>query len=351
MGGNTSLLASTQWWFHAKNKWTAPGFKEASKNFNEKDLAVDLKDKVFMITGANSGLGFSMAKTLAKKNATVIMLCRNKERGTKARDEIIKETDNKNVRLEILDVSRPQQIKSFAENYVQSKGRLDALVNNAGALFQKRKDTPEGFETTFAVHSLGAYLLTEYLMPSLAATEPAGRVINMTSGGLYTVKMDAKHFQSPKKEFKGDGLNSDGALVYSQCKRHQLYMTKALAKKYADVNKVKFHVTHPGWAKTAGTEEALPEWFNNMDLRTPEQGADTAVWLAVAQSGPPAESSGEFWFDREKAHGDFGGFLANTASSQADIDKLMAYLHQCKVEAENMKPANIDDDNVSVESQ
>lgn len=143
-------------------------------------------------------------------------------------------------------------------------------------MFHVRGETPEGYENTFALHSLGTYLLTESLMvsqrqrqrqrggarasvsrrppraqPVLEATKPQARVITMTSGGLYTVKMDAAHFQSPLAHFKGDGLNSDGALVYSQCKRHQLYMTQTWAKKYPSVF---FASTHPGWARTEGTK-------------------------------------------------------------------------------------------------
>ena len=209
------------------------------------------------------------------------------------------------------------------------------MINNAGALFHERKETPEGYERTFAVHTLGPYLLTELLLPALERAKPFGRVVTMTSGGLYTTKMDAEHFQSPKQEWKGDGLNSDGSNVYAQCKRHQLYMTQLWADKFPqDKHNVRFHVTHPGWTRTAGTDEALPKWFADLPLRTPPQGADTAVWLAVADKGPPVDSSGTFWFDREPACGEFTGFFkADNSSPPEDIDKLRAYLEKCKSDA------------------
>lgn len=333
MGGNTSVLASTQWWFHAKSRWTHPGFVEAAKKFDKADLAVDLSGKVYLITGANSGLGFSMAKTLAKKKATIVMLCRSKERGEKARQEIMEETGSESVELQLLDVSRPRQIRDFADSYLKTGRRIDALINNAGALFDERKETEEGYEQTFAVHTLGPYLLTEYLMPALEATNPPGRVVTMTSGGLYTVRMDAKHFQTDMEKFEGEGLRGDGAAVYAQCKRHQLYLTEIWAKRHKDTG-VHFHVTHPGWARTEGTKGSLPKWFDGLELRSPEEGADTAIWLAAAQNGHPMTSSGKFWFDRDLAPGDFGGIFANTASSDADIQKLEAYMIRCKMDCE-----------------
>ena len=118
-------------------------------------------------------------------------------------------------------------------------------------MFHVRGET-DGYENTFALHTLGAYLLTESLMPLMERTQPRAvsfsncccinknsitmfmkRVVTMTSGGLYTVKMSTSDdFQSPKsKVYHGDGLNSDGAIVYAQCKRQQMYLTQCWAAK------------------------------------------------------------------------------------------------------------------------
>jgi len=97
-----------------------------------------------MITGANSGLGFDTSKILAKKNATVLMVCRNKEKGQQAVDSLKKETNNQNLVLHVLDVSRPQQIKDFAIQYLKSGQKLDCLINNAGYLSEEKKTINSG---------------------------------------------------------------------------------------------------------------------------------------------------------------------------------------------------------------
>ena len=120
----------------------------------------EMKGKVCIITGSNSGIGKETATSLAKMGAHVVIVVRNQERGEKARLEIVKQTGNNSIDLMICDLSSMDSIRRFAEEFKREYDRLDVLVNNAGAMFNKREVTPEGFERTLAVNYLGPFLLT-----------------------------------------------------------------------------------------------------------------------------------------------------------------------------------------------
>jgi NAD(P)-dependent dehydrogenase (short-subunit alcohol dehydrogenase family) len=141
----------------------------------------EMKEKICIITGSNSGIGKETAVSLAAMGATVVMVVRDQERGEKARREIIKQTGNNSVYLMICDLSSMDSIRSFAKEFKKKYDQLDVLVNNAGALFNKRELTSEGFERTLAVNYLGPFLLTHELLDLLKASAPS-RIINVSSG-------------------------------------------------------------------------------------------------------------------------------------------------------------------------
>jgi len=114
----------------------------------------EMKGKICIVTGSNSGIGKETALALAKMGATVVMVVRNQERGEKAQREIIKQIGNESVELMICDLSSMDSIRRFAKEFKNKYKRLDVLVNNAGAMFNKREVTPEGFERTLAVNYL-----------------------------------------------------------------------------------------------------------------------------------------------------------------------------------------------------
>ena len=131
-----------------------------------------MSDKICIVTGANSGIGKHATIGLAKKGATVIMLCRNEERGENAREEIIKVSDNETVDLILCDLSVQAQIRQFAETFKQRYGALHVLVNNAGIIKWDRTITPDGLETTLAVNYLAPFLLTHLLLDYLKTSAP-----------------------------------------------------------------------------------------------------------------------------------------------------------------------------------
>jgi len=311
MGGNYSLPGTIGFQTSGLYNFTQSGFIRRSKEWNPKDLEVDLTGKVHIVTGANSGLGFVVAKELAKRNANVIMLCRDRKKGQDALEALKKETGSEKIELKIVDLSIPSQIHDFASEFLKTGNRLDVLINSAGVLLHKRTETSDGIEVTFATHVLGSFLLTEYLLPALQKSAPS-RVVTVTSGGMYPFKM-TDDYQNEKGHY-------DGLVSYGRAKRIQVYLAEYWTKKYSNTG-ITFNTVHPGWARTPATKEALPGWFDKLNLRTPEQGADTILWLAVAPH--LTKESGQMWFDREpqKTH----IRLAHTHSTQEEVEAMYQY--------------------------
>lgn len=311
MGTTYSIPGTINFQFTGMRWFTAAGYKKNSIKWDPKDLEVDMSGKVCIVTGANSGLGYQVTKELAKRNGTVLMICRNQERGEEAMNKLQEETGSNTLELQILDVSRPGAVRDFVRDYITSGRRLDVLIHNAGALLAERTETSDGLEMTFATHTLGPFLMTEYLLPVLEQSAPS-RVITVTSGGMYTQQLDVDNLQSKKKY--------DGMKAYSQQKRAQVDLIQYWAHKYENRG-VTFNCVHPGWTRTPGTQASLPKWFNKLDLRNVEQGADTIVWLAAAEK--VKNETGKLWFDREEQRVNMS--LAHTQSSPRDVERLYEY--------------------------
>ena len=248
-----------------------------------------LDGKVVLVTGATSGLGLAAAERLAGLGATVWLAARNRERGEHARARIVEHSGNPDVRIGDCDLSDLQSIRSFADRFTAQVPRLDVLVNNAGVLTQERALSPDGIELTLATNVIGSFLLTNLLLPPIERSAPA-RIINVSSGGMYTQRLRIDDLQSEHERF-------DGPTVYARTKRAEVILTEMWAQRLADTGVV-VHAMHPGWVDTAGVRASLPRFYKVTRplLRTAAQGADTIVWLAAAKE--PGDSSGGFWHDR-----------------------------------------------------
>jgi dehydrogenase/reductase SDR family member 12 len=267
---------------------------------------------------------------------TVHLVCRSRERGEEALQSIRSESGNERVHLHIADISRPDSIKSFAEDFQRrqdSPKRLDILVNNAGVL-PSEYETVAGIEgggvgavieQTFATNTLGTYLMTKYLLPLMRETalksEPNSppRVINVSSGGAYTVKLDPVHLQ-----FTPGSEKFDGSMIYAQTKRQQIVLTEQMAKEENE-GAVKFYSCHPGWADTPGVRTSIPKFHETYkkQLRSAQEGSDTIVWLCLSDEAGNAES-GQFWFDRQIAPKHL--WMAGTAESPQEAAQFMQNL-------------------------
>lgn len=260
------------------------GFERHQRSFVEADLDVSMHGRTCLVTGANSGLGFELARGLAERGGTVHMLCRSAERGAAARARIIEETGHGDVHLHVVDLSDRSSLHRFARDF--SEARVDVLVHNAGTLPLERELTGDGLELTVATHLVGPFLLTTLLKPRLAGA----RVIFVSSGGMYAKRLDMDVMMSVDGPY-------DGVAAYAMTKRGQVVLSEQLAVEFAGIGTT-FNAMHPGWADTPGVERSLPRFWRFMKkrLRTPEQGADTALWLAVADR--VVGETGKLWFDR-----------------------------------------------------
>lgn len=251
--------------------------------------AHNLYGKKIILTGGTSGIGRAAAFMLAEQKAVLTIVARNKKKADQVCREIIEKTGNPNVDYMIADLSLIQDIQEVAAKISGSKKSIDVLINNAGALFNDRLETTEGHEMTFATDLLGVFALTELLIPTLARSADP-RIITVSSGGMYTQGIELSDLENRQEPY-------NGAKAYARAKRGVVVLTRIWARRLWSKG-IRVHAMHPGWVDTPGIETALPEFHNltRRILRTPEQGADTVVWLAG--SSRAAKTSGLFWLDR-----------------------------------------------------
>lgn len=262
----------------------------------------NLSGKTVLVTGATSGLGREAATTLAKLGAEVIVLGRNPERTADVAQAI-------GARAVVADLADLEAVRAVAAELTAELDGLDVLINNAGALTHEFQQTDAGLELTYQTHVVAPFLLTSLLLP-LLQQRPGSRVITVSSGGMYTQKLDLATLDS-------DGTDYDGVTAYAKAKRAQVVLNRLWAAKYPAGPE--FHAMHPGWADTPGVVDSLPGFHRVMGrlLRTPEQGSDTMVWLAATPD--PGAGSGSFWLDRRPRG---TNYLPWTRTSLDDAKKL-----------------------------
>ncbi len=266
------------------------GYDIRSRTARWRDLSGDdLTGKVVVITGPTSGLGLATARALAEGGATLVLLGRDARRTERVRTDLVETTGSDRISVVLADMSDPMAVRSAAAEILASQPAIHVLIHNAGALYADRRETADGTETTIAAQVVGPFLLTSLLSERLRDSAPS-RVITVSSGGMYAAALDVDHLQM------GDDYR--GTEQYARAKRAQVTLNELWAERFADSG-VRFHAMHPGWADTPGVAESLPTFRRIVGplLRSPEQGADTIVWLAV-DDGEPAATTGRFWHDR-----------------------------------------------------
>lgn len=227
--------------------------------------------KVALITGANKGLGFEMARQLAKEGVTVVLAARDSKKGEAAAGKLQKE--GLDVQFLKLDVTDKQDHAAAAQFLEDKFGRLDILINNAGISAEplgtgKASATAEDvIHRTFETNFFAPVSLTQALLPLLKKSE-AGRIVNMSSIlGSQTLHADPK---SPIYDFKSLSYDASKAALNS--------FTIHLAHELKNTN-IKVNSAHPGWVKTDMGTDAAP-------LEIPE-GGKTGVELALLKEDGP----------------------------------------------------------------
>lgn len=216
-----------------------------------------------LVTGATGGIGLETARELVRRGAAVTVLGRDPAKAAQVAHEIGA------AGTLIADLSERQQVRRVAAEFRDRVGRLDVLVNNAGAFFERREESREGTERTWALNHLAPFLLTRELLPLLRAAE-APRVVTVSSGAHA---MGRLHFEDP--EFR---RGYSGWPAYAQSKLANILFTRELARRegWLQANSL-----HPGFVSTNfGPDSGVFGQFSRLGL-TPEQGAQTSIHLAA----------------------------------------------------------------------
>src|SRR5579863_4404402 len=252
-----------------------------------------MQGKLCIITGATSGVGLAAAEALARKGARLALVGRDPGRGTAALQRIRAAAPGSEVTIHYADLFRLAEVRRLGDELLQAYPRIDVLINNAGAMFQRREVTPDGLERTLALNHMAYFVLTERLRERLAASAPA-RIVSVASRAHDGATLDL------------DDLNMErrysGWLAYRRSKLANILWTRELARRIAGTG-VTANALHPGFVAT-GFGDNNGGWLRLMfgmakrvaALR-PEQGAETVVFLA---SAPGLE-------------GTSGGYFANSA--------------------------------------
>lgn len=252
-----------------------------------------MKNKICMVTGANSGIGKAITHELAKQGATVVMVCRNKAKGEAALAEIQAASGNPNLEIMLADLSVQASIRQLAAQFKQKYDRLHVLINNAGGFYNKRELSADGLEMTFAVNHMAYFLLTHLLLDVIKASAPS-RIINVSSDAHLNARLDFSDLQTEK--------GYRGFEAYGKSKLANVLFTYELARRLAGSG-VTANCLHPGFVATnfATNNGRLWAWAVKniipfLGLK-PEQGAETAVYLATS---PEVEGVTGKYFDKKR---------------------------------------------------
>jgi dehydrogenase/reductase SDR family member 12 len=246
-----------------------------------------LHDEHVVVTGASSGLGEATAEGLARLGAHVHLVVRDPDKGEGVAATLRSRVPGAHVQIHRCDVSDLEDVRRLADQLGAEVGSLAAIVHHAGAMPPERTESAQGHEMTMALHVLGPLVMTEALLPALEAGH--GRVVLVTSGGMYTQRLPVHDPDYLRGEYKP-------SVAYARSKRVQVSLLPVLTERWASRG-VTVHAMHPGWADTPGVVDSLPGFhrITKPILRDAEEGADTSVWLCAAHPTPP---SGLLWHDR-----------------------------------------------------
>lgn len=238
-----------------------------------------MKNKLCMVTGANSGIGKATVMKLVELGAYVVMVCRNEEKAEKAKQDIITKTGNSGVEVMLADLAYQYEIREMADHFKSKYDQLDVLINNAGTIVSKREETIEGIEKTLAVNHLAPFLLTNLLLDHLKAA-PEARVINVSS---EVHRMGAAIFDLSDLQLQ-EGFSPMKA--YGLSKLCNIMFTRELADRMKDTS-VTANALHPGVVSTQLADEAnwmmkLFYFIGKPFMKSPVKGAETPVYLAVS---------------------------------------------------------------------
>jgi len=246
--------------------------------------------KTIIITGSNSGIGKEAALILAKAGHRILMMCRDSEKSTQARAEVVAQSGNEKVFLFPVDLADPQAIRTAVAQIKRQYPTIDVLVNNAGVYKVKRTETASGLEMMFAVNYLAPFMLSQLLLENLAASSN-GRIVNVGSELYKNGSIDLENLMMKSGYKVGD--------AYANSKLAGMLFTIELARRTRDKG-VTVNALHPGVLATNSFRD-YPNFiikFFNLFLERPQKGGERIAYLAT--SDDVRKISGGYFYKTEK---------------------------------------------------
>ena len=219
-------------------------------------LEKDLSGHVYLVTGANSGVGLATAEQLFKQGAHVVLGCRRIEAGEEVSKSFLGKGTSEVLKLDLADLS---SVREAATLFLAKHDRLDGLINNAGIVSNKYSETKDGFESMFGVNHLGHFLLTELLLDVLKTSAPS-RIVCLSS---VAHAMWKDHLTVDLTDMKWEKRGYDGNKVYGQSKLANILHARELAKRL-DGTGVTAVSVHPGWVRSNLVASLIPAWIQNV---------------------------------------------------------------------------------------
>lgn len=271
----------------------------------------DMQGKICLVTGSTSGLGKATAFALAQHHATVVLGCRDRQRGEAVLAEIKAASLEASADLLLLDLSVQDSIRSAVAEFEKRYNHLDVLINNAAVFNRQRVLTADGYETMFATNHLGPFLLTNLLLPRLEAAT-AARILNVTAPSTTRIAFD--DLQA--------GHRFSAMHAFGASKAANLLFTYDLARRLAGTN-VTVNAFFPGLVKTPLMREApVPlRWLNPLFGQSPESVAQSLVYYA---SSPEVQAMTGMFFNKGGQPIDSSPYTRNQEVQQQLWDASMA---------------------------
>jgi len=232
------------------------------------------KGKVFLVTGANTGLGFETSLELAKKDGHVILAGRNEQRIDAAIEKILQVYPSASIEAGVVDLADLQSVRAFAETVKARQNRLDALINNAGIMFPPPGKTKDGFESQFGVNYVAHFLLTYELMELLQNTSNSSRIVTLSSIAHRNGAIDFNNLklEKPFEKFREYGQSKVADLIFA------LELQRRLERN--GLNSISV-AAHPGISKTELLRTDKPEMINTVPHMSANQGALSTLFAAT----------------------------------------------------------------------
>ena len=248
--------------------------------------------KVVVVTGGTSGIGQVAAAELARQGARIILIARDPVRAARALADVSGAGPGVTHRVVYADLASIAETRRAAAEIAAAEPRIDVLINNAGALFNRRRLSPDGLEMTFAVNHMAYFVLTERLRPTLLKSGSA-RIVNTASGAHRGAALDFDDLQAERAY--------SGFPVYGRSKLCNILFTRELARRLQGTG-VTANCLHPGFVATrfgdgsGGLLQALMP-VARLGAISPQKGAETIVYLA--SSPDVASVSGLYFYQRK----------------------------------------------------